>query len=167
MMPRLADNLFHVPIPGDFNTSYSIELFHKINPSHKITNISEIKKYVTMINLDTQNLLDLTEENFHVNSGLNFDIRNKSELRHFVSGLYSMKARIRNLPLMSFDNQDTLTCQIWNFDISFDFMERATTWVTKYAEYSRLICKPDWKDQVYYEEDESDVKTDIRVQHFY
>lgn len=120
-----------------------------------------------MVELDYDNLMALDEDNFHAKSGLDFDIRNKSDIRRFVSGLYSMKARIRNLPLMSFDNQDTLSCQLWNFDVNFDFMERATTWVSKHAEYTRLVCKPDWKDQVNYEEDETDTKTDLRVKNSY
>lgn len=163
-MPRLSDQLYHVEIPGGkFNTSYSIELFNKIDYTQPWSNDTKLPKHVTMIILDKEKLLNLTEENFHINSGLNFDIRNKSQLRQFVSGLYSLKTRIRGLPLMSFDNQDTLSCQLWNFDINFDFMERATAWVTKYAEYTRLVCKPDWRDLIDYEEEEYDVKTDMRV----
>lgn len=150
-------------IPGEFNTSYSVELFHKIDSNHLVSNLPKVEKYITMIDLDSAKLMVLDEDNFKTNSGLDFDIRNKSQLRQFVSGLYSMKARIRDLPLMSFDNQDSLSCQLWNFDISFDFMERTTAWVSKYAEYRSLKCKPDWKDQVNYEEEENDVNTDLSV----
>ena len=166
-MPRLSDQLYHVEIPGTYNTSYAIELFNKIDYSQQWSNESRLPKHVTMFNLDREKLINLTEDNFYINSGLNFDIRNKSQLRQFVSGLYSLKTRIRNLPLMSFDNQDTLSCQLWNFDINFDFMERATAWVTKYAEYTRLVCKSDYRDLIDYEEEEYDVKTDMRVEGFH
>lgn len=120
-----------------------------------------------MISLDPQKLKELNEDNFQTNSGLNFDIRNKSQLRQFVSGLYSLKARIRGLPLMSFDNQDTLSCQLWNMDLNLDFMERATAWISKYAEYTRLECKEEWRDLIDYEEEEYDVKTDLRVKDYH
>ena len=165
-MPTLSGSLFHVEIPEQYHTSYSIELFNKVDYSRAFLNKTEKPKHVTLIYLDREKLLYLTEDNFQTNSGLDFDIRNKSQLREFVSGLYSLKARIRDLPLLSFDNQDTLSCQLWNFDVNFDFMERATAWVSKYAEYTRLNCKPEWKDLIDYEEEEYEVKTDRRVKSY-
>ena len=163
-MPKLSDTLFHVEIPMVYNSTYSIELFNKVNYDQVVANGTAFPKHVTRLDLDPQLLLDLTEDNFQTNSGLNFDIRNKSQLRYFVSGLYSIKIRIKDLPLMSFDTQDTMSCQLWNFDINFDLTEKTTAWVSKSAEYRRLVCKPDWRDLVDYEEEEYDVKTDVSVQ---
>lgn len=78
-----------------------------------------------------------------------------------------MKAKLRNLILMSFDQEDTLTCQRWSADINFDFGEFGVVKITKDLEYSRVECRESWKTMIDYGEDESGIKTRQREVYFF
>lgn len=162
-MPVLSDDLFQVEIPSKNNTQYSVELFKKID-FDSIPNATDgLSHLVTMKVLDPALLVLLDEDNFDQVTGLGFDIRNRSQLRNFVAELHSVKARIRNLQLLSFDSQELTSCQSWNIDVSFDFGDRVSILVKKFAEYSLIACKSEWQDFIYYSEEEVEVKMDLRV----
>lgn len=162
-MPDLPNQLFQVEIPQENRTHYTLELFHKLNYAEIESNSTSFPSHITKVYLDAMKLKDLDESNFESHSGLNFDIRNRSKLTAFVSDLYSIKAKIDNLLLLSFDNEDLMNCQQWNIMITFDFMQTNTARVIKEAEYFRVACKPAWKDLIYYYEEEVEVKFNQRV----
>lgn len=123
-----------------------------------------VPSHITTIELDPEKLKDLTEDNFQSHSGLGFDIRNRSQLSAFVSNLFSIKAKVENLLLMSFDNEDLMNCQRWNIKVMFDFVQSSTVQLTKEAEYIRIKCDPTWSDLIYYFEEEVEFKFNQRVQ---
>ena len=113
------------------------------------------------------NLTELTPENFADTTGLGFDIQHATELRKFLSEVYLVKAHSRNLVLLSFDNEDTLNCQNWHIDISFNFNTQTDddVIVSKEVNYNKIPCKREWKQLIGYDVDDNDnpVRTQVAV----
>ncbi len=146
-------------MPNNEDARYELDLYSKQN----LLNNSFYPRYIETKSFDRYKLRTLNEDNFAENTGLGFDIKDRSQVRDFAQRYYFMKARLRNMILLSFDNEDTLNCQNWSLDIMFDFHPRATVVVTKQVEYTKIKCKHNWKDYVGYIEEEYDVKVRQQV----
>ncbi len=148
----MSDVIFQVEPPNN-GTRYKMEIFRRVNDSKVETEAMQ------EIFLKEKELENLDEENFAKNTQLNFDIRNASELRYFLSSLFFIRAEASNLILLSFDNEDTLNCQNWTININYNFREADEVGVTKTAEYNNIVCEQRWKEQIGYDvEDEAPVR---------
>ena len=159
-LASVSDNLFQVEPPNN-QTTYTIEIFRKLDQASASPQDGFFETYA----LPEVNLTELTPENFADNTGLGFDIQNATQLRKFLSEVYLVKAHSRNLVLLSFDNEDTLNCQNWHIDISFNFNTQTDddVIVSKDVNYNKIPCKREWKQLIGYDVDDNDnpVRTQV------
>ena len=152
-LAAVSDNIFqYEPLAGQEGnfTQYSLEVFHKLT-STEDTGPTE---HLQVLELTEDALVNLTPENFGVNTGLGFDITNASQLRYFLSDLYYISARATNLTLLSFDNENSLNCQNWTMTIDFNFNSQDDVIVTKKVEYSAIPCQLEWKQELNYTQED-------------
>ena len=152
----VSDNLFEVEPPNNL-TTYTLEVFKRLD---MVTPGPGLMQFIT---LEEQALINLTPDNFAENTQLGFDIRNASQLRFFISQLLYIKIKAKNLILLSFDNEDSLTCQNWTLNINFNLNEVDEVIVTKQSEYNKIRCLDGWKSLINYdiEVEESPVRENV------
>jgi len=161
-MTTLSQHIFLVKVDTNNGPEYTAELFYK--PGSNPFNNTNTMRTITM---EESKLQDLTKENFGENTNIGVDLEDSAAFRAFISSLYFMKAKVRNLTLMSFDQEDTLTCQKWSIDMSYDFSELGNAIIKKAVEYSRIHCETNWRTMIDYAEDESGIKIRQREAHFF
>lgn len=142
-LAMVSDSLYEVEAEVN-STTYKLEVYYKTqyyDTDGHITN-----KY---LDLDPDDLEELTEDNFQEKIDLGFDIRNVSQLRYFLSTVYHMKAKSDGLILLSFDNEDSLGCKEWRIDVDFDLEMKEGIVVTQSAVSTDIPCKDEWRSLVY------------------
>lgn len=139
----MSDTVFQVE-PSSNKTEFHLDVFYKLVND---TNSSQ-ETHIKRINLIESDLEDLTPENFEEKTKLGFDIRNASQVRYFLSTVYYIKAKAEGLILMSFDFEDTLTCESWTLEVGYKFDMASGVSVIKAAEYNTIPCKEHWKKAV-------------------
>lgn len=103
---------------------------------------------IQIMSLLRSNLTNLTVDNFQNNTGLDVDLSDMDSVRNFISGVHYMRARVRGLPLVSFDREDALTCESWDLSINFDMIGGGGPQVTRDAGANKIKCEPDWGNDI-------------------
>lgn len=107
------------------------------------------------------NLTNLTVDNFQNNTGVDVDLGDMDSVRNFTSSVHYMRARVRNLPLISFDREDALSCESWDLTINFDMIGSGGPQVSRDASANKIRCEAEWGEDIELEDIDS---TDKPVQ---
>lgn len=125
--------------------TYSLEIYYKMNQNNSY---STTQDNIQIMPLLRSNLTNLTVDNFQNNTGLDVDLSDMDSLRNFTSSVHYMQARVRGLPLISFDREDTLTCESWDLTINFDLIGGGGPQVTRDASANQIKCDPSWGNDI-------------------
>lgn len=153
------DNLFQVKVESKDKPKFVLDIFHKIDKDGLFNTSNTLTTYI----LDESKLEQINETNFYQMTGLNLDITDANQLRQFIMDVNFIRLKVSNLKLMSFDSEDTLDCQKWSLEVTFDFNRHSKIKVGKKSDYDKIPCEEGWKKLIDYNEIERNFKSAQRV----
>lgn len=169
-MAMISSTLFQIEADltnSHLKTTYNLQLFKKMK--EKTLNPNDHSRHMQTITFDKKTLQNLNKDNFKADSGLDFDIKDPNQFRSFLNEMYYMKAKTKNLILISLDNEASTLCENWTIDLVFNLNPKNQIELTRIAKHSRVECEPSWKNQVDYQRDTLDKESKLfhKEQYFF
>lgn len=124
---------------------FSLEIYYKLNQNNSFANPED---NIQIVSLLRSNLTNLTVENFQNNTGVDVDLSDMDSVRNFTSSVHYMRARVRSLPLVSFDREDALSCESWDLTINFDMIGSGGPQVSRDASANKIKCQEEWGSDI-------------------